>query len=222
MNFSRKLSITLYLIRHADPERIAGTFTPPTANLSKIGERQAQRLSMLLKEIKFSHLYNSSLPRAKQTAKIVIENQQLLQRSKDLSWLNEIDLGVFGGKKDNFLRSEYPKLYTNGLEPRIKGPLVTRLLLNNREFVFPNGESLKAFYNRVSIGLEALLKENLFREGETVGLVAHAGSLSVVLQLLLGYSFEDINYPVFIFEKANILKLSIESGRVIIHTTNPF
>ncbi|MHA1973046.1 MAG: histidine phosphatase family protein [Candidatus Hodarchaeales archaeon] len=218
VDLSKIPDLELYFVRHADPEKVPNSWTSPEATLSKIGELQAERLGEHLSKVEFNRIISSTLPRAKQTANILIKRLQFSVEFSEHSWLNEINLGNFGGKTTEKLRRLYPEYFSKVNRDPDKS-LVANLMVQNPDFRFPGGESVEEFWSRVSTNFSLFLES--CRAYSTVGIVAHGGSLTVMMLLLMGITFTDTTFPTFKFEKANYLSLRIKSGRLVILSLNP-
>jgi len=215
----RKISdLELYFIRHADPEKVPNSWTSPEAILSKIGEFQAEELGNYLSKVEFNRIVSSTLPRARQTANILISRLKSSVEFSEYPWLNEIDLGNFGGKTTEDLRKLYPKYFSKVNRDPDKS-LVANLMVQNPDFRFPGGENVEEFWSRVSFHFPLFLES--CRSNSTVGIVSHGGALTVMILLLLGITFTDNTFPTFKFKKANYLRLRIKSGRLVILELNP-
>ncbi|WP_455142026.1 histidine phosphatase family protein [Candidatus Hodarchaeum mangrovi] len=211
--------LDIYLIRHADPEKPLGTWTHPLVPLSKNGIDQAIQLGQMLKHIPFNEIISSPLPRSAQTTEILVKYLRKKPNIIQYSWLREIDLGEFGGKTSTVLTGEFPELildFTN----KFPGPLVAKLLIEYPTFKFPSGENVQEFCERVAVPFRKWLMMN--NSGKTIGIVAHGGSLTIVLFTLLNIDIKKNNFPIFVFNKSSYTHVRLLSGKAFIMESNVF
>lgn len=95
-----------------------------------------------------------------------------------------------------------------------QGPLFTRLLIKNIDFSFPSGENLKSFWNRVRNGLQDSLNQFKGITDKKVAIIGHGGSLTVILLSLLGYKFDDKDFPLFIFGLGDVTIIRIMNNQI--------
>jgi len=209
--------LDIYLIRHADPEKPLGTWTHPLAPLSKSGIDQATKLGQILRPVTFDEIISSTLPRSVQTTEILVRYLRKKLIVNQYSWLREIDLGEFGGKTSSELIKEFPELLLD-FKQKFPGPLVAKLLIENPTFKFPSGENVQEFCERVVIPFKKWLAT--IKSGKTVGIVAHGGSLTIILLTLLNIDIKSSNFPVFVFNKSSYTHIRLLSGKTFIMESN--
>lgn len=174
----------LYLIRHGnmkgDPH--IHLRPPVTDCLSDTGLRQADALGQALKNVAFSHLYSSPLGRALQTAQAVQGARSIPIQVED--WLVEwTPAHVLAGGDD----TRYETMMTRAAA-----------LPPEQTWKTEAGESLMQMADRIIPGMQALLARHgaearhgglVFADpdkDERVALVAHGGSLNLLMMFLLG------------------------------------
>ncbi len=214
--------LDLYLIRHANPIWKSGFWSTPDTNLSELGIEQAERLGTTLSSEDFDMIYSSPYIRALQTAKAIKTNSEKNLNIKICSWLAEINIGGLHGLNHAEVKKLYPECDIPAFNSSYKqeGPLVSRLLAYNKNFIFPGGESVKSFWDRVRIGLSNLLTDLNNNQYTKTALVGHGGSLTIILLILLGYQVSDQTLPRFRFEEANPTVLKIRKENIMILKIN--
>ena len=140
--------------------------------LSAAGLKQAERLRNHLVSWRIDAIYSSDLKRASTTASIIAtgHSREVALRKE----LREIDFGQFEGLRFEEISWHYPEA-------------VREWLTHNPEVRALKGESMNELAARVSCIIPRLERH---APGETVLIVAHGGSLQVLLCLLLGIGLE--------------------------------
>ncbi|MBL7202461.1 MAG: alpha-ribazole phosphatase [Anaerolineae bacterium] len=162
--------IRLLLVRHGTTAwnrkgRYQGQSDVP---LDETGMQQALALRSRLAREEIGAIYASDLQRAWQTASAIAAPHSLAVRPEPR--LREIDFGIWDGLTYSEIERRYPEV----LAAWEADPLNTA----------PHrGESLGQVSARVRVALDDIARVH---EGRTVVLVAHGGSLQVVLCLALG------------------------------------
>ena len=218
----KDLLLDIYLVRHADPAGVPNHWITPTTPLSQFGINQAKKQAQHLRNQHFEFLITSPLLRAKQTAELIALKCKPV-RLQEESWLSEIDLGEWTGRHKEEIKQQIPtslkRLLEEGYDRR--GPLVANLLMIDKEFSFPLGESLKDFWNRVTTGFNQTLDHFKGKLNQRICLIGHGGSFTVIILNLLGKSFSDLEFPVFMFGKADLTIIRIKNGKVFFLQINP-
>lgn len=209
--------ITVYLIRHAKPEWREGYWNTSDTRLNEVGIEQAQQLGDKLSLVKFDQIFTSPFSRAFETAKIIATKSQNNIKIEKCSWLSEINIGALHGLNKDEVRRKYSKCDIPPLNSSYKkeGPLFTRILTYDKNFTFPKGESVYQFWQRVLNGLSGFLLNLDGISNQNIAIVAHGGTLSAILLILLGYQLSDNFFPRFRFEEATPMILNIKSGNLI-------
>jgi broad specificity phosphatase PhoE len=174
----------IHLIRHGnmagDPH--AHLLPPVTGCLSERGAAQAAALGGALKDIPFTHVYSSPLGRALQTAQAVTEGRGLEIGVE--TWLEE-------WKPAHIMEGRDDTRYEAMMEDASK-------LRPEQTWKTAAGESLLQMADRIIPGMQSLLARHgveaghggwLFQNPENqdrIALVAHGGSLNVLMNALLG------------------------------------
>ena len=199
----------LILVRHGETEwnkdwRYQGQADLP---LNKEGRRQALKLAKRLKEEKISAILSSDLKRAYQTANIIAKSHHL--RVKKRTALREINYGVFEG----LLLEEVKKRYKTILERWWDDPLSTRI---------PEGETLKEFKRRVSAVYVETTRRVVSTTGsdpqKTILIVAHGGSLRIIVACALGLKLPQIRR--IRFDNAGISIIILDKARAVLTLMN--
>lgn len=218
----KDLHLEIYLIRHAAPAGKLNHWSSSTTPLSKLGLSQAKRLAQNLKSHNFNAIITSPFKRAKQTAEFIVKYNKSAFLQEE-SWLSEIDLGEWTGRHKDDIKDQMPvplrRLLEEGYDER--GPLVANLLMIDRTFSFPLGESLQEFWSRVVKGFYQTLGQFKGKKDQKLCLIGHGGSFTVVVLNLLGKSFSDQIFPLFMFDKANTTIIRIKKDKVFFLCMNP-
>ena len=160
----------LLLVRHGitklyQADRFWGSID---VTLSDAGIRQAENLRDRLKKEEIKAAYSSTLSRTRLTAEIIASARKL--KVTPAPELNECNFGYVEGLTFAEINQQYPDL----AEVLLGFDIDTR---------FPGGESFAEFDKRVQ-GFLPHLKDH--KTAETVLIVAHGGSLPLIVCHLLG------------------------------------
>lgn len=161
----------LYLIRHGRTnENIKGVYLGSSnPSLDKKGIDESYEIKKKVKNLDMDKIYVSPLKRCKETAEIIFENIEI----EEVDELREIDFGAWEGKSYKEISVEYLNEFQKFID-------------NYREFEFPEGENFKEFYERVKKVILNIKNSGL----ERVAIVAHEGTLRVILCHLLGIGID--------------------------------
>jgi alpha-ribazole phosphatase len=164
----------LLLVRHGDTKLDNATrfWGQTDVELSAGGLRQAEQLRDRLATYKIDIIYASKLSRARVTAEIIASRHSLNITTR--TELTEIDFGLVEGLTYDEINRLHPELaeVLNKWNPRPR---------------FPDGESLDDLDRRVQKFLRQLKNH---QTEETVLIVAHAGTLRLMICDLLGLGLE--------------------------------
>lgn len=185
------------LARHGkDDESVRGGWSQHS--LSEEGMKQARELAGRLLAQKnsysLSRIYSSDLVRAAQTARIVGDRLGLAVTL--LPDFREVNNGLLAGMKNDLAEDRFPGLYWNQLA---------------WEQTYPEGESPKAFYERIADAWERLSCE-LVSGKENVLLVTHGGVIQVILSLINNVPYTN-KAPVRKIPYAGSVALIFEDGK---------
>ncbi|MFB0559383.1 MAG: histidine phosphatase family protein [Dehalococcoidales bacterium] len=162
----------LFLVRHGKIEGESDRYYGHTAiGLSQEGVRQAEMLRDHLASRNLGMIYSSDLKRAFDTAGIIATTHKL--KVIPCSDLREFDIGRLVGMTFEEMKERYQGAVRllSGQEPDISAP---------------GGESLRQMSTRIQRFVAEVQKQ----PPEQMLIVAHGGSLKVLLCLLLGISLE--------------------------------
>jgi len=177
--------IDVVLVRHAQPDWEPGGRAVDHPALSAHGRLQAEALADALEGERFDACYTSTLQRAIETSEPVA--RRLGVRFEQCSWLDELRLPTLEGRTTEEVERFFASARARDLEQWWEG-------------LPPDGESFRHMYERVSSGVELLLEETHgMRSHDNAGyrlwrppdadrrflIVAHAGTISVILSVLL-------------------------------------
>lgn len=185
------------LARHGkDDESVRGGWSQHS--LSEEGMKQARELAGRLLTQKnsysLSRIYSSDLVRAAQTARIVGDRLGLAVTL--LPDFREVNNGLLAGMKNDLAEDRFPGLYWNQLA---------------WEQTYPEGESPKAFYERIADAWEWFSCE-LVSGKENVLLVTHGGVIQVILSLINNVPYTN-KAPVRKIPYAGSVALIFEDGK---------
>lgn len=182
------------LARHGkDDESVRGGWSKQP--LSEEGMKQARELAeRLMDSYSPSRIYSSDLVRAVQTAQIV--GDRLGLSVTYLPGFREVNNGLLAGMKNDLAQDRFPGLYWNQLA---------------WEQSYPEGESPKAFYERIADAWERFSCE-LVSGKENVLLVTHGGVIQVILSLINNVPYTN-KAPVRKIPYAGTVVLTFEDGK---------
>lgn len=170
--------MNLFLIRHAASEWNEQGLTQGCKDpkLSPKGNRQAEKLAIKLKDIKFSAIYSSPLTRAKDTAKYLAESKGIDVVYDDL--LREIAFGAWEGLTYKQICCEYPQQI---------------MLWENSPFdcVVPESENLPSVMERCISFLEYL--KSTHSGEDTIAVVSHSQPIKCMLAYLIGLPYNRLH-----------------------------
>jgi len=166
------MMLRLLMVRHCKTEwntqhRYQGQSDVP---LSDVGRQQARALFERLAPEAIDVAYISDLKRAVETAEIILSGRDvpILREPR----LREMNFGVLEGLMFDDAYARYPAEVDAWLKDYNMPP--------------PGGEKLEAFTARITSFMSAV---QLKHDGQTVLLVAHGGSLSELIRLILDIPF---------------------------------
>lgn len=153
------------LIRHGETvhnteNRMSGW---TEATLSAKGVEQAKALRERMKNVAIHRLVTSGMERADETASIVFPH--LKKTSEKNHLLKEMNFGTMEGLTMGEIKHKYPEDFL-------------KLHEMTGRYVFPEGESLRSFHQRIQSAARQLQK---YPEGETIAIVAHSGTIRSLL-----------------------------------------
>ena len=168
----------IFLIRHGETNwnkegRFQGQIDIP---LNNNGKEQARRTHNYLKEINFTKAFSSSMSRPFETAQIILQKKQNLEITK-IESLKEISHGLWEGKLEKEIKSEWPTLLKNWHETPEK-------------VVMPRGESIKDVFERsIKAFKEICLSQN---DNDITLVVAHDAVNKTLICDILGLDYSNI------------------------------
>ncbi|MFH1587828.1 MAG: histidine phosphatase family protein [Candidatus Diapherotrites archaeon] len=137
--------------------------------LNETGLEQAEKVSELLLNEKFSEIYSSKLIRAIKTAEIINENHSVPMHK--LSELNELNFGVFEGKSMEEVIAEF-------------GESIYERVYHKYDFMHLKGQSyVEKDINEILPLLKKLISRHL---NESIAVVAHEGVNRLIISNLIG------------------------------------
>ena len=198
------MTTRLILVRHGQTAynaevRFMGQLDVP---LDEIGRVQAQAVARRLSHERPAAMYCSGLSRAFDTATAIQAAMHVHPELRIDGRLTEGSFGEWQGKT-------YDSLKLNDTERLAKWE-ADRLGVRP-----PEGESLQEIAERVRAVYEDILEDN---EGKTVIIVAHGGSLQVLVTLALGVPLD--NYWKFAVSNTSVSELRVDEWGVVLHLLN--
>ena len=167
----------IILIRHGETNwnkegRFQGQIDIP---LNEKGKEQASKASKYLEEIEFTKAISSSMKRPYETAKIILNNNNI--QIKKIESLVEISHGLWEGKLEEEIKRTWPEMLKNWHE-------------NPESVTMPEGESIKQVSDR-TISAWNLICDSQQKDDTTL-LVAHDAVNKTLICHILGLSYSDI------------------------------
>ena len=168
------MKTTIYLIRHAEAEgNIKRTFQGHTdAALTPKGEHQLERLAERFRTIPIDAVYASPLLRTRKTAEAANRYHGL-----EITIVPEL-IEINGGDWEGV---PWDEMYTRYPEEQLLWDTAPHLCCP------PNGESMRAVYERMSAAVDAIARENA---GKTAVVVSHGGAIRNYLCHAYGWPHE--------------------------------
>jgi len=159
----------IYMVRHGETSwNRRGIYQGQTyTTLNEKGRDEAKKLAGALKNIKFSSIYSSDLPRTRETAEIINSylNVPLFYDSN----LREMNFGRWTGMSISDIERVDPDLFKRWRDdPWNVSP--------------PNGETFKELTDRVVRSIEGICSKH---KEENVLVVSHAGAIRAIILHLL-------------------------------------
>ena len=194
----------LLLIRHGQPEWVRDGLNVVDPPLTELGHRQAGGLATKLATEQLDELLVSPLLRARQTAAPVLE---ALGRTEDIEmWLEEIRDPKWHGTPAERAAEAYRELRDRAPADRWRG--------------LTGGEDIREFVDRIRLGAEKFLQERgvqrldlelpvwrIADPGRRIGLIAHAGTNTIVICHLLGLEPTPWEWDRMVLRHASISRL---------------
>jgi len=157
----------LWLARHGQTDwNLEGRWqgqSPHAPALNEAGKAQAHAILDQVRELDFSAIYSSDLPRARQTAEVFANALGLPVTLEPR--LREMDLGMWEGMLYDDIRNLFPQEF----KQRALDPINTRA---------PNGESPMEVAERVIPAADEIAARH---PGESVLIVSHGISLAILV-----------------------------------------
>lgn len=190
---------TIYLVRHGEVAGNAGRLFFSgwdDVPLTPRGLEQARALGKYLQGADLKAIYSSDLQRARRTAEEIAMGHGL-QVLADRAW-REIHFGDWAGADETDLLSKWPELW----RARQADPESVRA---------PGGENLDDVWKRVQPAWASVVSGH---EHEEVAIVAHQGTIRVLLLGLLGAPLG--SYRTLIVRNCSVSTIAIAGGKVSI------
>jgi probable phosphoglycerate mutase len=197
-------TVEIALIRHAEPEWVREGYSVDNPPLTVRGHRQARRLADVLETDTYDGVYVSPLTRARQTAAPILDAQR---RGEVIEpWLEEIRSPIWHGTPADKAQRAYQEEKQRRSSERWAG--------------LEGGESVRDFVERIRSGAtqffaqrgiyrvgDALPVWHVENPGERLALIAHAGTNSVLICVLLGLDPTPWEWERFVLGHASISRL---------------
>jgi 2,3-bisphosphoglycerate-dependent phosphoglycerate mutase len=196
--------VEFVLIRHGQPEWVREGLTVVDPPLSALGHRQARALAAAMADEQFDEVLVSPLIRARETAAPVLD---ALGRTEEVEmWLEEIRDPKWHGTPAERATEAYRELRSRPSVGHWDG--------------LEGGESMREFVARIRLGAEKFLQERGVHQvdgelpvweiadpGRRMALVAHAGTNSIFICHLLGFSPTPWEWDRMVLGHASISRL---------------
>ena len=184
----------LYLVRHGQSEgNVLKTFHGQTDYpLTTLGRAQAAQAGEKLRDVNFAYCLASDLSRAWETARICLAGRGMEPQPEPA--LREQDVGEMEGLTWEEMEVRFPD---------VLGPYLTDWW----SVCPPGGESPEAMTARVRACLDRVIAR-----GEDALLVAHNGSLTLILEILGLAGRDQLLKPDWFFAQGAYTAIRIENG----------
>lgn len=181
----------LYLVRHGQSEgNVRKTFHGQADYpLTELGREQARQAAEKLREVSFTRCCASDMRRAWDTAEICLEGRNIVP--EECPGLREQDVGELEGMAWEDMQRKFPDI----LQPYVEDWFHTTP---------PGGESPEAMISRVSSCVN-----DIILRGEDTLVVAHNGSLTLILDRLSLVPREQLLSPGWFFEQGTYSAIRI-------------
>lgn len=156
---------TIYLVRHAESTMKGRYCGSRNASLSRRGMKQAKKVGEFFHSLPIDVCSYSDMKRTQQTSSYLRREGIVFIKSPQI---REIDFGDWEGCKFSTVTSRWPKIYKQW----IRSP--TRVDI-------PSGERFTDFCRRIKSFSKKLCKS----KAKNIVVVAHGGSLAVLIMILL-------------------------------------
>ena len=176
---------TLILIRHGETEQNRNNILQGAIDtrLSELGLFQAEKVAQRLKDEKIDVLVSSHLQRAVKTAEAIARQNVHFQQNKSQILVDkafrEISYGVMDGKDRNEIWNEKRHQLS---------------ALDQYNFKYENGESIRDVHLRIKRAMKKLLKEH---EGKTIAVVTHGMAKRTMVMELLAQNLTEVMKHMF-------------------------
>lgn len=189
----------VYLLRHGETEgNVKGTFAGNTDTpLTNLGRRQAKEAYHKVNCFDIDVVISSPLSRAVDTARLSYKTPDELRDG-----LKEMSFGDFENMTYEEISDQYPEAVKIWKE---KGLYYT----------FPNGESVKSFYDRVITCYKKLLESY---DGKNLLIVAHSGVIRSILSHEISERFE--HYWKYKIDNCGLSVIEYNHGYTILEASN--
>lgn len=167
---AKPVTTRICFIRHGETDwnvarRIQGHTDIP---LNETGRAQALAMAFNAAHQHFRAIYSSDLMRTMETAQVLAQRED--QDVKPFAQLRERHYGVFQGITAAEGAERYPEAYAH-------------YVARDLDYDFETGESLRALAERVSDGIDWLVRHH---SGQTIAAVSHSGVLDVIYRRATG------------------------------------
>lgn len=162
---SRMIKTIITFIRHGETEwnRISKQQGHQNSNLTSRGIQQAEMIGRYLRTNSYDLIYSSDLKRALHTAQLINEQLNIpLIKNKNL---RERKLGIMEGLTRDEFKIQYPHEF--------------KRFTSDIDYVIPQGESSRQFYQRTIKSVEEIVDAH---PGEKLLVITHGGNLSCIFR----------------------------------------
>ncbi|MEQ8169246.1 MAG: histidine phosphatase family protein [Candidatus Eremiobacterota bacterium] len=207
--------MNIYLIRHGETiynkeGRFQGQSNIP---LNEMGREQAKKVARRFEDQfiqsgeNFTSIYSSPFDRTMDTANAIGEKLHLIPRK--LPSFKEINMGEWEGQTRNEVMERYKdKDGVSFLKKWYEDPV------NNN---IPGGETVQQVYNRVTAGLNEIVKNH--KPDDNIIIVTHGGPISVVACHVLKESLKEVSKKKFENTSVTLVQLAsdIDHSKMLLY-----
>lgn len=161
----------IYLLRHGQTDgNVNKTYSGWTdSKLTELGKQQAVDAHLRFEDVSFDVVYSSSLSRALDTARVFTDKEIIVEDD-----LREMHFGLMEGMTYEEILDKYPDHAKQWQE-------------TTANYTFPEGESLRSFYDRVVETYDQIIKKH---DVDKLLIVAHSGVIRSIIAHEISESFD--------------------------------
>lgn len=208
-------NMTIYMIRHGETDlnKIHKLQGHSDIELNDYGRELAKITGQALKDVRFDYVFTSPLSRAKETAKILLKNNED-KRMED----NELDL-IIDERIKEISFGEFEGLSYNDKNFTIPDKTFLNFFLKPEEYNIPkNGESFEEVIKRTGDFFEELINDEKYVD-KTILVSTHGCALKAILANIRNTKIKDF-WGKGVHKNCAVTILKINNGEIDIDEGN--